>query len=234
MKKLLFLPALLFSACGDNQEPIDQEATAGAETTQAEPETDTDDTPEVSRAIEASIFLEMPSCTDALAKFEAGVRYVDDGSPVGAVACKWTFDDGTTSDQCAGEHIFATSGNHEFLVDVTDTLTGVTARATQVRYVEAPHVADLVVTAPECGLEFSYKASVSTPSENHIEVLEADKVLALDPFALEGTVRVSEPGTYTVVYTAEDERSSGPICEARVEKQVTVTACHEHTPDCGH
>lgn len=231
MKKLFILPALLLAACGDNLASPSDQATAGAESTPTDTETDTDG---VSRAIDASIYIETPSCTEALAKFEADVSYVDDGSPVGAVTCKWTFDDGSTSDQCAGEHIFATSGNHEFLVDITHTVTGETARATQVRYVEAPHVADLEVTAPECGLEFSYKASVSTPSENHIAVLEADKVIGLDPFALEGTVRVTEPGTYTVVYTAEDERQTGPICEARVEKQVTVTACHDHTPDCGH
>jgi hypothetical protein len=228
MKKLLILPALLFVACGDNLAPTDEQATAGAEATS----TDTED--DVSRPIDASIYIEMPSCTDALAKFEAGVSYVDDGSPVGTVACKWTFDDGTTSDECAGEHIFAAAGNHEFVLDVTHTVTGETAHSSQVRYVEAPHIADLVVTAPECGLEFSYTATVSTPSENHIEILEADKVLDLDPYAVEGTVHVTEPGTYTVVYTAEDERQSGPICEARVERQVTVTACHDHTPDCGH
>ena len=230
MKKLFILPAFLLAACGDNMAPPSDQATAGAESTPTE--TDTDDG--VSRAIDASIYIETPSCTDALAKFEVGVRYADDGSPADSYTCKWTFDDGATSDQCAGEHIFATSGNHEFLVDVTHTVTGETARATQVRYIEAPHVATLEVTAPECGLELSYKASVSTPSENHIDVLESDKVIDLAPLALEGTVRVTEPGTYTVVYTAEDERQSGPICEARVEKQVTVTACHDHTPDCGH
>jgi hypothetical protein len=224
MKKLLFLPALLFSACGDNQAPDDEQATA--ETTEAEP------VEEVSRAIEASIYIDMPSCTAAVARFEAGARYVDDGSPA-FVTCKWTFDDGSTSDACAGEHTFATPGFHDFVLDVTDPATGATARATQNRFIEEAHVANLEVTAPECGLEFSYKASVSTPSENRVFVLEEDKVLPFDGFLLENTVRVTEPGTYTVVYTAEDERS-GPICEARVEKQVTVTACHEHTPTCEH
>ena len=227
MKKLLFLPALLLSACGDNLAADDEQSSAGAESAPG-PEEDEE---EVSRTLQADIYIEMPSCTDALARYEASAGY-DDGTPA-SVTCKWTFDDGNTSDSCAGEHIFEEGGFHDFILDVTDPLTGQTARATQRRNVEPPHVANLEVTAPACGLEFSYKASVSTTSFNHISVVEQDKVLPFEHTQLENTVQVTEPGTYTVVYYAEDERSI-PICLARVEKKVTVTACHDHTPDCEH
>jgi hypothetical protein len=224
MKKLFVLPALLFAACGDNLAPDAEQATGGAETVAEESP----------RPIDASIYIYNPSCIASVAAFEADVYYADDRSPVGAVECRWTFDDGSTSDVCVGEHEFATPGFHDFTLDVKHTLTGETAHVAQNRYIYPALTADLEVTAPECGLELSYKGSVSIPAETLVFVQEQDKVIDADPSKLEATVGVTEAGTYTVVITAEDERTNGPICSARVEKQVTVTACHEHTPGCGH
>ena len=55
--------------------------------------------------------------------------------------------------------------------------------------------------------------------------------------APEGTVTLSEPGTYTLRVSAEDERPVGPICVVEVEREVTLVACpddHEHVPSCEH
>ena len=189
------------------------------------------------RPFEAEIFIFAPSCDAPIAEYEAGTRYVDDGTPVPLIQCRWTFDDGTTSDTCAGQHEFETGGFHDFILDVTDLSSGATDRATQRRFIDFPIEADLEVRTPKCGLEISWVATVFPATFVRVFVEPADKILPDDPFYYlnrEYTLQVAEPGDYTVILLAEDERPVGPICTERVEKVVTVTACHDHTPTCGH
>jgi hypothetical protein len=168
-------------------------------------------------ALEPLIYIETISCDRTVARYEA--------SPSGPnFACKWTFDDGSTSNECVGEHEFAVAGSHDFVLEVTDLSTGATGIATQTRSFEP--VLELTLDVTGDGLSITYAATSSSPGPlNVVRVEPAELVIADDPnypSVTSGTVRVREAGTYTVTYDFEDERGSGEICSGQVVKQITL------------
>jgi hypothetical protein len=213
MKKLLLVPALLV-ACGDNLHPEEDQVTV---TSEGDHDDDTDDPP--ARAIEAQIFIETITCDETIARFEAGARY-DDGTPLADMQCKWTFDDGTTSTVCAGEHLFDRAGAHDFVLEVTDAATGAMGRSTQTRQFHPPFEANLEVSGD--GLSITYRATSNTGGEGGVTILPHELVIDADGSDRERTVRVREPGTYTVIWHVEDERGVSEICSASIEKQITL------------
>jgi hypothetical protein len=227
MKKLLLVPALLFAACGDNLQPDEDQLATGAGGTEVP-----SDDPEA-RPLQAQIFIETITCVETIARFEAGAQYLDDGTNALNIACSWTFDDGSTSSECAGEHRFATAGAHDFVLEVTDLDTGATAVSTQTR-VSAPPL-ELTLDVTSNGLSISYNASSNTGGDQIVFVLPEALVHIEDdqnyPRATSATLRVREPGTYTVRYDVEDERGSGEICQAQLLKEIEVVcdgAGHVH------
>jgi hypothetical protein len=223
MTTKLLLPALLLAtACGDNLHPTDQ-TSLGSEDEQG------GSNHEDVREVDASIFIETITCVDTIARFEAGARYADDGSPALDIACLWTFDDGTTSNQCAGEHQFATAGAHDFVLEVTDLTSGATDRVTQTRIFAPPLELTLDVSSDD--LTISYAATSNTGGEQVVVVTPAELVVADDPNyprTTSGTVRVTQAGTYTVTYHVEDERGVSEICQGELVKEVTVVCGHVH------
>jgi hypothetical protein len=217
-KKLVLVPALLVAACGDNLHPEEDQVTV---TSGGDHEDDTPDAP--ARAIDAAIFIDTITCVDTIARFEAGARYTDDNSTVLDIACKWTFDDGATSTDCAGEHQLDRAGAHDFVLEVTDLDTGATGVTTQTRIFAPPLELTLDVTADD--LSISYVATSNTGGEQVVFVSPEQFVLVDDPNyprTTDSMVRVTRAGTYTVTYLVEDERGVSEICNDELVKTVTV------------
>jgi hypothetical protein len=220
----LLLPALLLAAaCGDNLEPedVEDQSSSGTEDGSGHEETS-------AREIEASIFIETITCTETIARFEAGAQYADDGTPLTNYTCLWTFDDGTTSNECVGEHQFAEAGDHDFVLEVTDLDTGATDVVTQTRFFYPPLVATLDVSTLD--LAIAYIGTSNTGGEQVVFVSPEEFVISDDPNYprnTSGVVRVTQPGTYTVTYDVEDERGVSEICSARVVKEITVVCGHD-------
>jgi hypothetical protein len=214
MTKLLFAALLLAAACGDNLEPedVDDQSSSGTDGSNAE-------TP--APEIEASIYIETITCTETIARYEA--------DPGVGVNCLWTFDDGSTSTSCAGEHQFASAGWHDFVLQVTDPATGATGTATQSRFFYPPLETTLEVSTTD--LTITYRAMSNTGGSLQVVfVSPAELVIADDPNypgVTSGTVRVTQPGTYTVTYDVEDERGVSEICSARLVEEVNVVCGHD-------
>jgi hypothetical protein len=216
----LVLPAVLVAAaCGDNLDPTNDETSLGTEEGAGE----TEDT--TARPISASPLIYFPSCDAAVAQYEADARYADTDEIdiVPRFSCQWTFDDGTTSTSCAGEHTFAEGGWHDFVLVVTDLDTGETDEVVQRRYVYPPIEANLDVTTGDRTI--TWNATVNVSAEVHVFVEPSELLDTDDPFYhlnRNYTVGVLRDGTYTVRMTVEDERTVGPICSAEVIKTVNV------------
>jgi hypothetical protein len=222
---------LSFVACGDNIDP--DEGSSASESG------DEDHPPDAApaREIVASLLLTAPSCDAPVADFEIDVLYADDRSLVPNRACTMTFDDGTVYDQCIGSHTFADGGFHDYVLEIRDLDSGAVLREEGRRYIEYPLLATFEATAPACGLEVSYAGTVNVSAFSITHISPAENVVG-DAFAhvRTGTFQVTQPGTYNLRFYVEDERSI-PICEATIDREVTVTACpdeHPHEPGCGH
>lgn len=223
MRITTFLAAALLVACGDNLEPEEQ-VIVGSDGGEHDDKGGSDD-PVPPRAIEAAIFIETITCVDTIARFEADARYTDDGTAATNIACLWSFDDGTTSSECTGEHQFADAGDHDFVLEVTDLATGANDVVTQTRFFHPPLEVTLEVTSAD--LSITYSARSNTGGEQVVRVLPEELVIATDPNyprVLDGTVQVREAGTYTVVYDVEDERGVSEICSAQLVEEIDV-AC---------
>ena len=229
------MSASLLVACGDNITPPvhDDEAPVGSDDT---PGTDTSTgaptgTPQADqghgtpRAIKAALDINSPSCDAATASFEVLSSHADDGTFIKNARCRVTFDDGAVSDLCLGEHTFASAGAHTFAVDVTDIDTGAVAHAEVRRVIAVPLAVDLAVEVPECGLEVSFKATLSTGADVHVTMSPEDKVVAPLVVGTSGRFQTLESGTYTIHLLAEDERATGPICVREVSQTIALTAC---------
>jgi hypothetical protein len=226
-------PCIVAAACGDNLD-------AGDDST-SEVQSNDGDHPDAGmeepRAIISSLLLTAPSCDAAVADFEVDVLYADDRSLVPNRACTMTFDDGTVYDQCIGSHTFADGGFHDYLLEVRDLDSGATERTEGRRYIEYPLLVTFEAQAPACGLEVSYAGTVNVSAFSIAHISPAENVVG-DAFSnsRDGSFQVTQPGTYTVTFSVEDERAI-PICEAQITREVTVTACpdeHPHEPGCGH
>jgi len=228
----------LIVACGDNivpsagtdENPVGNDDTPVStdipmDTTAGTPQSDHGHgTP---RAITAVLDINSPSCDAATASFEVLSSHADDGTFIKNARCRVTFDDGAVSDLCLGEHTFASAGAHTFAVDVTDIDTGAVAHAEVRRVIAVPLAVDLAVEVPECGLEVSFKATLSTGADVHVTMSPEDKVVAPLVVGTSGRFQTLESGTYTIHLLAEDERATGPICVREVSQTVTLTTCCE-------
>ena len=234
---VLCLTSAVF-ACGDNLVPpvanddtaVGSDDMAGVEAPPAEapapvgtPKSDEDHGPP--RAIAVGLDINSPSCDAATASFEVLANHADDGTFVKNARCRVTFDDGAVSELCLGEHTFASPGAHMFTVEVTDLDTGATARSEVRRVIAVPLEVDLAVEVPECGLELSFKATLSTGAEVHVFMAPDDKFVEPHVVGTSGRFEALEPGTYPLRLIAEDERQTGPICVREVSRMVTLTAC---------
>jgi hypothetical protein len=229
----LFVPLMgLVCACADNLNSGDRVATSpDANEANEANEGSPSDSPTDARAIDAQIFIDAITCDNTIARFEAEARYVDDNSPAVNIACNWTFDDGSTSNECAGEHLFDAAGAHDFVVEVTDLDTGASDIATQTRLFDPPLELTLDVTGDDQSLSIMYAATSNTGGLQAVTVTPSELVVADDPNypqATSGTVRVLEHGTYTVTYYVEDERGVSEICSGQLVEQVTLACKGDH------
>jgi hypothetical protein len=193
-------------------------------------ESGSDDTPPP-RAISASLGLDVSSnCDAAMASFEVAATYADNSAPVPRISCQVTFDDGATSDACAGGHVFAIPGTHTITFDIVDLDTGASVHIVRTRDVLAPFTLELALDVPDCGLEVGFTATPSTNSLVHVMMSPFDQAVVPNIVGRTGRFQALEPGSYTITAVAEDERPSGPICERQVSRTVELHAC----PDCEH
>lgn len=232
---LLLATGLVLVGCGDNLEPSTDD--------QTEIQTVEEDVPgappvteEPIGEIDAFLGFYSPSCDAHIADLEVVARYAD-GTPLSDPSCKLTFGDGSVVHSCVTQHAFEIGGEHFVNVYVEDLATGAVFNREQRIFVDPVSNVTLDVSAPACGLSLSYLAASSEGGEGFVEVTPGESVIGHDPQARQATLEVSAPGTYTVRFHVEDERTNGPICPYDVVKEVTVVACpdeHEHEPGCAH
>lgn len=237
LSALCVMSAFLVAACGDNLVPPagnddsavaddDEMPVVGEAPTEAPtgtPQSDHGHGPP--RAITAALDINSPSCDAATASFEVLASHADDATFVKNARCRVTFDDGTVSELCLGEHTFMSAGAHTFTVEVEDLDTGAIAHAEVMRVIAVPLAADLAVDVPVCGLEVTFKATLSTRADVHVSMSPAEKVVEPNVVGANGRFQALEAGTYTITLSAEDERATGPICERQVSQTITLTAC---------
>ncbi|HEY5922645.1 MAG TPA: hypothetical protein VIV11_13280 [Kofleriaceae bacterium] len=223
---------MLGAGCANNQQPHTEDSV----TVVTE---DTEDAREdEARAITASFDLFFPSCVAPVAQFEAIVRYADDPtSTVPNVRCLFTFEDGSVSTLCAGEHTFPAPGPQGVSLEVEDLDTGEVDIVEETRFIAIPLTVDLALDVPECGLTFSFDADLSTPAETHVTMHPPEQFVDADVFGTSGSFTALEAGVYTLRLFAEDARPDGATCQVAIERTVELVACkddHEHEPGCGH
>lgn len=193
---------------------------------------DTDGTDGTVATLQVGGGFSSPSCDAAIVAYEALID-----PAVAEPQCRWTFDDGATSDACVGEHELPAGGVHDYTLEVLDLATGAFGSTSGSFFIYEPLLLDVEIEQPACGLSFSFTAEPNQSAFVTAQVSPAEKVVG-EPFFLggDGSVTVTEPGTYTIAFEAEDERTTGPICVERVVRTVEVVACddHEHDPGCGH
>ena len=175
------------------------------------------------------------SCDDLSAEYKV-VSATRDGVALEAPVCEWHFDDGATSSDCSGVHLFTEAGVRGGSVIVTDPETGlsVSTEALPDRLFD-PLDAELSVSAPACGLSIDYAVSIrgGTGTTRAATVVSpGDLVTAHEALAHEGTIEVSEPGTYLVETFVEDETATW-LCTAHLTQEVTVVACDEPCDEHG-
>jgi hypothetical protein len=232
LSMLCVTPTLFVSACGDNQQPADDDVVADGDVVMESDQSDPISGDK--RELLASLDIFSPSCEAATAAYEVVARYSDSPASLTNLRCRITFDDGAVSDTCFGEHTFASGGAHKFVLEIVDLDTGASARVETTRIVELPVTVDLALDVPECGLELEFDAAVSSATEVHVTMSPAEKVVEPHVFGRTGKFQVLEPGTYTILVSAEDERTVGPICSGTASRTVELRACHDHEPGCGH
>jgi hypothetical protein len=226
---LCVTPTVLVSACGDNLRPETGDAIDGDVVMESD---EVDESAGDPPPLRVSLDIFSPSCDQATAAYEVFTPHGD--TQPRNLRCRILFDDGAVSDLCVGEHIFASGGPHKFVAEVVDVLSGAATRVETTRVVEVPLTVDVALDVPECGLELAFDAKISSASEVHVTMTPADKVVEPHVFGRTGTFKVLEPGTFTINVSAEDERTTGPICNRAVSRTVELRACHEHDPGCGH
>jgi len=108
-------------------------------------------------SISATAFL-TPSCTLSTG-FEASVTGFD-GQPLETATCAWTFDDGSTSNLCKGDHNFA-AGSHTGTVVVTDPASGCTDTKTTAAVSVFPPLSVTANLVGSCSSTFTYDATIT-------------------------------------------------------------------------
>jgi hypothetical protein len=221
MKKLLFVPAIMFAACVDKpaiDEPVSTETGQGIGS-----DYEQFDTP-----VLVAGFLQDPgSCDDSSASLLAHYWY-SDGSPTDNVVCQYIFADGSTSDGCFASRSFPEA--EKVILVVRDTVTLAETRAEDI--VEGPEHFSATLDVTSSGLSIAWDAhtlygTYADINDVFISIEPADKVVETDPafFAqLSATAHVTEPGTYTVKLFSSITFGEEGGCAAFVDKTVEVVA----------
>ena len=175
------------------------------------------------------------SCDDLSAEYKV-ISAVRGGVEIEAPACEWHFDDGATSTECSGVHLFAEAGVRGGTVIVTDPDSGlsVAVEATPDHLFD-PLDAVLTASAPACGLSIDYAVSIrggTGTTRARTTVSPAELVVDHEALTHEGTIEVGEPGTYLVETFVEDETATW-LCAAHLSQEVTVLACDEPCDEHG-
>jgi hypothetical protein len=233
MKKPL-IPILFLAACAlehddDAHDQVGTTAETGGEETTPTPD---DDRP----TLLASFYYEPADCSDHSVYFNP-ILFYSDGSSTDDVICRYELADGSVFDGCRGAHPVPSLQNVVMIAH--DPVTGATSRFEQL--VNGPRTlgAKLDVTAD--GLTISWQADApydGVPGIGSVELAfdPADNVIVGDPGLLrqrEGSVRVTEPGTYTVFLNARIGFAEGFGCLTQTQKTVEV-GCVEHHPHHDH
>ena len=234
---LFLVPGLLLVGCGDNIQPeTDDSAPIEAEGETPGPEIVPEEPTPNEREIAIDFYSQSTSRDAVSAQLEAGVRYADDNTPILDATCRFTFADGSSQDGCVIDHVFPAAGEHTVSLEVRIPGTDRVIRQDVLAFAGEAFELGLEVTVPACGLEISYLATQNRGGEGGVWITGPGAVVSSDPDWVRnrtGTVGVTEPGTYTVSFEAENE-STGPLCSREIVREVTVIECHDHTPSCGH
>lgn len=146
---------------------------------------------------------------------------------VDGAICRYAFSDGTTADGCTVIHSVPTPGN--VVLTAYDPITGATGRFEQLVSGPLSFTATLDVTTT--GLSISWHAATlygPTPNVGSVQIAiqPAEKVVAPDPSVFsryDGTVTVTEAGTYTVTFDSTISFGESGFCSEHVERSTSVT-----------
>jgi len=224
MKKLLLVPLLLLAACGDNLQPDEDQAVAGAGGSGA--------TGDTSGATLFAFFISSPgSCADHTENLEGHWGYTDGRPLPNNIECRYDFGDGTSEDTCFATHSFPAAQVVTFTV--TDLDTGATASSSEA--VIGPRSLDATLDVTTSGLSISWEAHgyydgvIGTDIQLSFD--PADKVIIEDPSILRqttGTVRVTEAGTYTVEVATGVSFGEEGGCRFAISRTVEVICNDGH------
>ena len=229
MKKLL-VPALLLAACG--VEPIKEEhttVTADDTDKDGEPETppDAPDVPETPDPNFYAFFISGPNtCEDHSQWFEGRFGYVD-GTEIENALCRYEVGGSVVAETCYAEIPLPTA--QEVVLIVTDPVTGAVARFEEI--VQGPKSFSTDIKVASDGTSITWEAhtdygGVADVGNVQITITPSENVIIDDPSVLRqltGTVRVTQPGTYTVRVGASIQFAELGGCGASVEKTIEVT-----------
>ena len=184
-------------------------------------------------SLEVGYDLTQPSCEAPLLAFEVFDVLRADGTRVANPECVIAFDDGTISNACTGEHIFAEGGVHSLRVTVIDRETNEVFTETTSRNITPPIGASLAAQQVGCELAIEVAASHDVTAFSIVSVSPEENVVGEPASPGAGThhFRVTQPGIYEVAYFVEDERAI-PICTERLVERVEVKDCHPTPPPC--
>ena len=228
MRIHLIAPLLGVLACGDNLHPSEDELTpVTADETDEKPPHDGDVEVEA-RPITTFFIYDYVSCDDNSVWLEARTFYADDLSLVDNAICQYSFEDGTQLFGCGVVKSLPTAQNVVLTVRDPDT----DAIATFEEVVRGPSSFDATFAVSSDDLTISWDVSSTygevanaggvrvsiEPSENLVEPLPM-----LAPF--QGSVQVTEPGTYTVSIDAFISFGEAGGCARSYEETLEVTTC---------
>ena len=169
----------------------------------------------------------IPQCGQSFA-FAAGAVTGPDGGTLAAATCHWSFDDGTTSDDCGGDHATAAPGRYAATLTVTDPATGCSAaRGAGPVDVWAPLAASATLTPETCTPTFGYAATVSggsTAGVSYAWTFAPDDASPAASDAASGTVDGAELTTYTAQLTVTDLRTDLAGCTANASGSAQTAA----------
>lgn len=216
MTKLLLVPVLLLAACGDNLEPDQQQAVAGAED---------DASPVADNPFQVGFTAFPNDCTDNSVELRARFSY-EDAREVLHPSCQFALADGTVLDSCFTYYPFPTAQN--VMLTVTDLDTGASGQFEQV--VQGPGSLDATLEVASDGLSISWEGhsiygGVADQLNVDISITPSENVIVDDASIFThttGTVNVTAAGTYTVRLGTGISFADVGGCGKVIEKTIEV------------